>query len=139
MKKRMMKKEIDNLADWLGQQVTSFYILVMCVFFPVFYTNKMFSLTWDKKHFFFIFYIYLYMFFISGFWKENLGFPKGKIVHQKSGYYFCPDTVIISFPVHGSCLRQEGSFLGDVQQNPVRHMFFGFYTDLFWHPVLRYI
>ena len=41
----MMKKEIDNLADWLGQQVTSFYILVMCVFFPVFYTNKMFSLT----------------------------------------------------------------------------------------------
>ncbi len=59
----MMKKEIDNLADWLGQQVTSFYILVMCVFFPVFYTNKMFSLTWDKKHFF-LFFTFIYTCFL---------------------------------------------------------------------------
>ncbi|MCM1224627.1 MAG: O-antigen ligase family protein [Lachnospiraceae bacterium] len=47
-----MEKERDSLADWLGQQVTCFYIVVMCVVFPVIYTNKMFSLTKDKKYFF---------------------------------------------------------------------------------------
>lgn len=48
----VMEKERDSLADWLGRQVTGFYIVVMCVIFPVFYTNKMFSLTRDKKYFF---------------------------------------------------------------------------------------
>lgn len=47
-----MEKERDSLADWLGRQVTGFYILVICVIFPAFYTNKMFSLTRDKKYFF---------------------------------------------------------------------------------------
>lgn len=47
-----MEKEKDSLANWLGKQMTGFYILVMCVFFPAFYTNKMFSLTRDKKYFF---------------------------------------------------------------------------------------
>ena len=41
-KRDVMEKERDSLADWLGRQVTGFYIVVMGVIFPVFFTNKFF-------------------------------------------------------------------------------------------------
>ncbi|MDE6981730.1 MAG: hypothetical protein K2P60_10080, partial [Lachnospiraceae bacterium] len=83
-----MGKNKDSLTDWLGTKMTRFYIFIMCVVFPAFYTNKMFSLTYDKKYFF-LFFTFVYACFLTPvFGKKLWEFKKEKQWLQKKDSIF---------------------------------------------------
>lgn len=83
-----MGKNKDSLTDWLGTKMTRFYIFIMCVVFPAFYTNKMFSLTYDKKYFF-LFFTFVYACFLTPvFGKKLWEFKKEKQWFQKKDSIF---------------------------------------------------
>lgn len=49
---KKVKKAKVNEWEWIGNKLTQIYIVLMLVVFPLFFTNKLFNLTNDKKYFF---------------------------------------------------------------------------------------
>ena len=55
-----MGEKKEGIIGWLGEKGTYFYILIMLVVFPLFYTNGLFNLCKDKEDLFlFVTFIYV--------------------------------------------------------------------------------
>ena len=47
-----MGEQKEGIAEWLGKRGTYFYVLIMLVIFPLFYTDGLFNLCSDKEDLF---------------------------------------------------------------------------------------